>query len=175
MQENLEWSWRGMVTVEQGGIFLLLYNTALTYSVPDQLSVCVLLVNMQKTNHSFKTIFVDGIKISIVQLLANWLSETKGVVYTTQFSNNANFENILSSQYKLKKSQFVKTVTSCACVLLVRVPKSGIANFWPGIHNTAFLNVFADPCEQGSFWPHCHLYTKRFKNISIFSTSLSCK
>lgn len=62
MQENLERSWRGMVTVEQGGILLLLYNTALTYSVPDQLSVSVLLVNMQKTNHSFKIMFVDGLK-----------------------------------------------------------------------------------------------------------------
>ncbi len=60
-----------MVTAEQGGIFLLHYNMTLTYSDPDQLSVCVLLVNMQKTNHSFKTIFVDGIKISIVRLLAN--------------------------------------------------------------------------------------------------------
>ncbi len=137
-----------MVTAEQGGIFLLHYNMTLTYSDPDQLSVCVLLVNMQKTNHSFKTIFVDGIKISIVRLLANCMSETKGVVYMTQFSINANSENIsLSSQCKLKKSHDIMCMCiTCSCSVCFQ---SDIANYWPGMHNTAFLDVFTDTCEQG--------------------------
>ncbi len=26
--------------------------------------------------------------------------------------------------------------------------QSGIANYWPGMHNTAFKSFFVDPCEQ---------------------------
>lgn len=31
-------------------------------------------------------------------------------------------------------------------------------------HNTEFFVIFMDPCEQGSFWQHCHRYTKLFKS-----------
>jgi len=27
--------------------------------------------------------------------------------------------------------------------------QSQISNYWPGMQNTAFLVIFADPCEQG--------------------------
>ncbi len=29
--------------------------------------------------------------------------------------------------------------------------QSDIANYWPGMHNTAFLVVFTDSCEQDRF------------------------
>ncbi len=46
--------------------------------------------------------------------------------------------------------KFVKTATSCACVLCVCAQvhsvslQSDIAIYWPGIHNTEFLVVFVD-------------------------------
>lgn len=54
-------------------------------------------------------------------------------------------------------------------------------NYWPAIHNTAFLVIFMDPCERGLFWQHCHLYAnktkqiKQTKTLPVFNTSLSCK
>ncbi len=88
----------------------------------------------------------------------------------------------LTSLGKLQKCQFVKTVTTCACILHVQSLdmwassvslQIDIANYWPGMHITAFLLIFTDLCERGSFWQH--LYVKLFKytkeNFSVFSTS----
>jgi len=55
----------------------------------------------------------------------------------------------LSSLCKLQeKCKFLKMLTSCTCVLCVSL-QSDIANYWPDMHNTVFLIVFADPCERG--------------------------
>ncbi len=29
--------------------------------------------------------------------------------------------------------------------------QSYITNYWPGMHNTAFVDIFVAPCERGSF------------------------
>ncbi len=60
--------------------------------------------------------------------------------------------------------------TSCTC---------DIANYWPGIHNTALFDIFADMSEQNCFHNFA-VCTQNFsktqkETFSIFSTSLSCK
>lgn len=44
---------------------------------------------------------------------------------------------------------------------LVHSLQSGIANYlWLGIHNTAFLVVFTDPCEQRQYCCLCVTFFK---------------
>ncbi len=56
---------------------------------------------------------------------------------------------------------------SCICALNVQTIRrrnvslqNDIANYWPGMCNTACLVVFMDQCEQGYFWQCCCLYPK---------------
>ncbi len=40
-------------------------------------------------------------------------------------------------------------MTSCTCITYLHgFFKSVIANYWPGMHNTEFKGIFADPCKK---------------------------
>ncbi len=72
---------------------------------------------------------------------------------------------------KTQKCKFVKMMTSCTCITYLHgFFKSVIANYWPGMHNTEFKGIFADPCKKKKI----DLSKNARKNFSIF-IMLSCK
>lgn len=102
------------------------------------------------------------------------------------FENNTVTVSAYTTKWQIcENSNVIRRHITCsvyryACVCR-RIPsvslQCAIAIYWPGMNNTAFLVVFLDPCECGSFWQCCHLYVKLFQNQTktfLFLVHLCC-